>query len=407
LNEQQEHDHFTSDVIFMLAIAGLGFMVDVFDLALFGVVRIPSLSALGVKVAELLPAGVVLLNWQMAGMALGGLLWGVLGDKHGRRSVLLGSILLYSIANIANAFVNSVDAYAITRFFAGVGLAGEVGAAMTIAAEVTPRKFRTYGTAGVATFSTLGAVLASYCGQALPWRMAYLTAGAAGIALLLARFSLNETHLFLKTKTASVEGGSLSVLFSNRSRSLRLTRCVFAAAPVWFAIAVLVSFGPEISSHGAPTTLTVASCIFFSSIGESIGEISSGVVSQLMNSRRRTMYLFLCAGTAFALLLLNCPSNFYAPLCLPLLFCFGYWSVAITTTAEQFGTNLRATATSLVPNLVRASAIPITCLFSMLSQQVGARNAAIATGACCFIAAIISIHYMEETAGKNLDFIES
>lgn len=391
----------------MLAIAGLGFMVDVYDLTLFGVVRIPSLNDLGVKGAELLSAGVVLLNWQMAGMALGGVLWGALGDKYGRRSILLGSILLYSIANVANAFVNSVDNYSVARFFAGVGLAGEVGAAMTIAAEVTPRKFRAYGTAGVAFFSTLGAVLASYSGQCMPWRMAYLTAGAVGFALLLARFSLKETTLFLKTKTASIKGGSLNILFSSRARCLRLLRCVLAAAPVWFAIAVLVSFGPEISAQGKQTTLTVASCIFFSSIGESFGEICSGVVSQLLHSRRRTMYSFLAAGAAFALLILNCPTDLYAPLCLPLLFSFGYWSVAITTTAEQFGTNIRATATSLVPNLVRASAIPVTCLFSALSQKIGARNAAIATGACCFILAIISIHCMEETAGKELDFIES
>jgi MFS family permease len=407
LNDQSEQEHFSSDVIFMLAIAGLGFMVDVYDLAMFGVVRIKSLTSLGVSGPELLPAGVALLNWQMAGMALGGLLWGPLGDKHGRRSILLGSILLYSIANIANAFVNSFEAYAVTRFFAGIGLAGEVGAAMTIAAEVTPRKFRAYGTAAVATFSTLGAVLATYCGQILPWRTAYLTAGAAGIALLLARFSLKETGFFLQMKTESIERGSLRVLFSSRSRLFRLLRCVLAAAPIWFAIAVLVSFGPEIADHGATTTITVASCIFFSSIGESLGECFSGVVSQLMHSRRRAMYSFLAAGAACVLLLLNSPKDFYAPLCLPMLFFFGYWSVAMTTTAEQFGTNLRATATSLVPNLVRGSAIPMTSLFSLLSQNIGARNSAIVTGTCCFIAAAISIHFMEETEGKELDFLET
>ena len=391
----------------MLAIAGFGFLVDVYDLAVFGVVRIPSLTALGVSQAELLPAGVALLNWQMTGMALGGLIWGALGDKQGRRSVLLGSILLYSAANIANAFVSSVDSYSVARFFTGLGLAGEVGAAMTIAAEVTPRKYRAYGTAAVAAFSTLGAVLASYCGQVLPWRVAYLTAGAAGLLLLLARFSLKETDFFLKMKKVSIERNSLSIMFSDRSKFLRLLRCVIAAAPVWFGIAVLVAFGPEIAGDGAKTTVTVASCIFFSSIGESLGEFFSGIASHLMRSRRMAMYIFLGAGSACALLLVNCPPDFYAPMCLPLLFFLGYWSVAVTTTAEQFGTNLRATATSLVPNLVRAAAIPLTCLFSLMSSFVGPRYAAIITGACCLVAAVISIHCMEETAGKDLDFIET
>jgi putative MFS transporter len=407
LNDHSEHEHFSSDMIFMLAIAGLGSMVDIYDLATFGVVRIQSLSSLGVTGENLLSAGVTLLNWQMAGMALGGLLWGALGDKYGRRSVLLGSILLYSIATVANAFVNSVETYSMARFFTGLGLAGEVGAAMTIAAEVTPRKFRAYGTAGVATFSTLGAILATFSGQYLPWRTAYLTAGAAGFVLLLARFSLKETAFFLKMKTITIERNSVSILFSNRARLLRTWRCVLAAAPLWFAIAVLVSFGPEITSHGATTTLTVASCIFFGSIGESLGECISGVVSQLMHSRRRAMFCFLALGSICAFILLNCPANFYAQLCLPLSLFFGYWSVAMTTTAEQFGTNLRATATTLVPNLVRASAIPMTFMFSQLSTSIGARNAALITGGCCFIAAAISIYCMEETAGKDLDYIES
>jgi putative MFS transporter len=394
------HKNPSREVLFMLAVAGLGFMVDVYDMALFGVVRVQSLNTLGVTGAQALSAGVLLLNWQMAGMALGGMLWGVLGDKRGRRSILLGSIVLYSIANIANAFVNSVDTYAAARFFVGLGLAGEVGAAMTIAAEVTPKSVRAYGTAGVAAFSTLGAILASLLGNLLPWRMAYITAGAAGFGLLIARFSLKETAIFQRMQNESIERGSFRLLLSSRHR---MFRCVLAATPLWFALAVLISFAPEIAAN---PSITVAACIPFSAIGESIGEFLSGVVSQFLRSRRLTMFIFLAIGSAFVVPIVHCPANFYAPLCLPLLLFFGYWSVAVTTTAEQFGTNLRATATSLVPNLVRASAIPVTCLFTALASRFGPQNAALIVGAISCGSAALAICFMEETAGKELDFME-
>lgn len=401
---QEAHEKINRHVILMLAVAGLGFMVDVYDMALFGVVRVHSLTSLGVMGADALSAGVLLLNWQMAGMAIGGILWGALGDKRGRRTILLGSIILYSVANIANAFVNSVETYAAARFFVGIGLAGEVGAAMTIAAEVTPKAVRAYGTAGVAAFSTLGAILASVFGELLTWRVAYLSAGAAGFGLLLARFSLKETAIFERLQQASVERGSFRLLLSNRERVFRLIRCVLAAAPLWFALAVLVSFAPEIS---ASSSVTVAACIPFSSIGESTGEFVSGIVSQWLKSRRKTMFIFLAAGSTILLPILHCPANFYAPLCLPLLLFLGFWSVAITTTSEQFGTNLRATATSLVPNLVRATAIPMTCMFTFLTSKFGPQNSALMLGIFSFVTAALSIFLMEETAGKDLEFIET
>ena len=322
--QSNKHDEaperFTRDVFIMLALAGLGFMVDVYDMALFGVVRVQSLTSFGLTGNEALSAGVVLLNWQMAGMALGGILWGTLGDKRGRRSILLGSIVLYSLANVANSFVNSVETYAAARFLIGIGLAGEVGAAMTIAAEVTPKAKRAYGTAAVAAFSTLGAVLASVIGNLMPWRMAYLTAGAAGFGLLLARFSLKETSYFEKMQHTAVERGSFRMLLSNRGRVLRLIRCVLAAAPLWFALAVIVSFAPEISKDAS---VTVAACIPFSAIGESVGEFVSGTVSQLLKSRRKTMFAFLAIGSTIIVPIVHSPAKFYAPLCLPSALLFG------------------------------------------------------------------------------------
>jgi len=279
------------------------------------VVRVPSLLSIGVSQEELLAKGLFLLNMQMAGMIVGGVLWGILGDKRGRKSVLFGSILLYSIATLSNGFVNSLPLYAILRLLAGIGLAGEVGAAMTIAAEVTPKKYRAYGTAAVAGLGVAGELLASYVGGILPWRMAFITAGVGGLVLLLARMSMKETILFERAaRNASVERGNFMLLLMDKDKIMRVLRCSMAAVPLWFAV--------------------------------------------------------------------------------------------ITSTAEQFGTNLRSTATTLVPNMVRASTIPITLVFGLISSNLGTLNAALITGCLCFFGAAISIAFMDETFGKDLDFIE-
>lgn len=396
-----------SQLITMLVIAGLGFLVDVYDIVIFAVVRLPSLEALGVTKQDSLAAGVFLLNMQMFGMIVGGLLWGILGDKKGRKSVLFGSILLYSLANIANAFVTNLPMYWALRFLAGVGLAGEVGAAMTIAAEITPRQYRAYGTAVVAGLGVFGAVLASHIGGLLPWRLAFGTAGVAGLVLLLARMSMRETPLFSKIlSNERLERGSIRLLLSDRRRVWRLLRCVLAAVPLWFVIGVIVSFAPEILT-GSNCVVSVASIALSYSFGETAGEVLSGVLSQMVRSRKLAMFIFVTGALIFATLVLKGPPQFYGLLCLPLGFYLGYWSVLVTSTAEQFGTNLRSTATTLVPNLVRASAIPITLLFSALSPIYGPVASAMVTGGLCFLGALISIALMEETFAKDLDFLEA
>ena len=242
-----------AELVPVLLIAGLGFLVDVYDLVLFAVVRMPSLVSLGIPLSQSLATGVFLLNLQMAGMITGGFLWGILGDKQGRKSALFGSILLYSLATVLNGFVTSVPAYAILRFLAGVGLAGEVGAALTIAAEVTPRKYRAYGTAAVTGLGVFGAILASLVGGILQWRVAFITAGLAGIFLLFARMSMKETSLFVRiSHDRSVKRGSLGLLLLNKERALRLLRCVLAATPLWFVFGVLVSFVQRFVGHRVP-----------------------------------------------------------------------------------------------------------------------------------------------------------
>jgi MFS family permease len=402
---QATQDLPVSQIIPILLIAGLGFLVDVYDIVLFAVVRIPSLESLGVAAQSSLATGVFLLNMQMAGMIVGGILWGILGDKQGRKSVLFGSILLYSLANLANGFVTGVPMYCFLRFLAGVGLAGEVGAAMTIAAEVTPRQHRAYGTAAVAGLGVFGAVLASFVGGILPWRIAFITAGMVGLLLLLARMTMKETPLFSKIMDDHrLERGNIR-LFFQKDRALKLVRCVFAAVPLWFVVGVIVSFAPEL--HRGTLAVSVAAVALFYSFGETFGEVASGILSQILRSRKRAMLIFVFGALVCAALVLNGPRQLYGLLCLPLGFFIGYWSVVVTSTAEQFGTNLRSTATTLVPNLVRASAIPITVLFSHLSSMCAPITAAMITGGLCFIGAVVSIILMDETFGKDIDFVET
>jgi MFS family permease len=393
----------------MLMIAGLGFMVDVYDVIIFAVVRISSLQSLGVPKEQLLSTGVFLLNMQLTGMVIGGVIWGVLGDKKGRRAALFGSIILYSIANLFNAGVQHVEVYAFLRFLAGIGLAGEIGAAMTIAAEVTPAKYRAYGTAVVAGMGVFGSIIASAVGDLMPWRVAFLTCGLIGTVLLFVRLHMKETAHFDKIKNEkNVQRGSLRLLFSSRDRVLRATRCVLAAVPIWFVFGVLVSFAPEVDgSHGATGTISIAQVALSYSFGETTGEVCSGIVSQLLKSRRKAMLLFVSGSTLCTIILFAAPASLYAWICFPLGIFVGVWSVVVTSAAEQFGTNLRSTATTLIPNMVRASVIPITTAFSYLSPYIGASKAACLIGMLCYALAFLSISQMKETFGQDLDFLET
>ncbi len=398
------------EIVPMLLIAGFGFLVDVYDLVVFSVVRISSLTSLGIPAKQLLQSGILLLNLQMAGMMIGGFIWGVIGDKYGRKTALFGSILMYSTATLLNGLVTTLPVYALLRIFSGIGLAGEVGAAMTIAAEVTPPKYRAYGTALVAGLGTSGAILASYVASFAPWRMVFLTGGLLGLLLLLARLTLKEPPLFSKIETdTSIQRGSIKLLLTNKKRCWCLIRCVLAAVPLWFVLGVMVAFAPEVCKSIDQQTMcvSVAAVTIAYAIGETLGEIGSGIVSQFLHSRRMVMFLFLFAAMTLTLIALHSPPLLYRLLCIPLGFSVGYWSVVITTTAEQFGTNLRATATTLVPNLVRASVIPLTLLFSLLATRFSASTSALIVGTFCFVGALISIFFMEETFGKELDFIES
>lgn len=389
----------------------LGYFVDIYDLLLFSIVRIPSLQGIGVAPADLLGTGVLLLNAQMAGLLVGGLLWGVLGDKRGRVSVLFGSIALYSVANLANAFVTDVGTYAALRFLAGVGLAGELGAAITLVSEVMTKEHRGYGTAIVAGVGILGAVAAGAVGAVLPWQQAYLVGGVLGLGLLVLRYKLRESGMYASTARAEdVRRGDLRLLFGSRRRAMTYARCILIGVPLWFVIGILITFSPELSRDlGVTGPIAAGTAVAVSYAGLSLGDVGSGFLSQRVRSRWWVLLGFtaLMAALVFAYFLARgvSPGAFYA-LCFALGVGAGYWAVFVTNAAEQFGTNLRATVATTVPNFVRGSVVPLTLAFQALAASLGLARAALAVGAATFLLALWALRGLDETYGKDLDYLD-
>lgn len=393
-----------------ILVAALGYFVDIYDLILFSVVRVPSLTALGVSGGALLESGVLLLNMQMAGMLVGGIAWGVMGDRRGRLSVLFGSILLYSIANIANAFVQDVSTYAALRFVAGVGLAGELGAGITLVSEILPKEVRGYGTTIVASVGVMGAVVAVLVGDAFDWRIAYMVGGVMGLALLVLRIGVFESGLFEGVKQTTVARGNFFALFANPARTRRYLSVVLVGLPIWYVIGILITFAPEIGTAvGVTSAPTAARAVLFAYLGLTAGDIASGLLSQWMRSRKRALGLFLGMTTA-CILVYFAPfakslGLFYA-ICFGLGVSIGYWAVFVTVASEQFGTNLRATATTTAPNFVRGAVVPVTLLFQALRAPLGISLAGLAVGLLTVTIAATALWGLEETFGRDLDFLE-
>jgi predicted MFS family arabinose efflux permease len=390
-------------------VAALGYFVDVYDLLLFNIVRVPSLQDLGLTDVEVSTIGAKVYNWQQAGLLIGGFLWGIWGDKAGRRSVLFGSIITYSIANLLCGFVQSVETYIILRFLAGLGLAGELGAGITLVAEILPKELRGYGTALVAGVGLAGAIAAFFTVSLFDWRSAYFIGGGMGIVLLFLRFNVLESHLFIKHNSIPSKRGQWWTLFSNPSRFLRYLRCMGIAFPTYLVIGIYATFGNEIAISLGIENVTAGNCIVFTYIGVVTGDLLSGVISQLLRSRKLAIGGMIGMTGLGTLLLLSgwiqTSTALYA--CYTWLgFSIGYIAMFLTTTAEQFGTNLRATVTTSIANNVRATTLLTLPLFQYLKLPFGTLNSALIVGILCFTIAIISLWKMEETFGKDLDFQE-
>jgi MFS family permease len=391
-------------------VAALGYFVDIYDLLLFSIVRITSLKSLGVPDDQLLSQGIYLINSQMAGLLAGGIIWGIMGDKRGRLSVLFGSILLYSLANIANGFVTTVDQYAVLRFIAGIGLAGELGAGVTLVSESLPNRLRGYGTTIVATVGLFGAVAANFVARQFDWQTSYFIGGGLGLILLVTRVSVMESGIFLKVKEQTKDRGNFLKIFTNRNRFSRFVSCILIGLPIWFVIGILITFSHELApAIGITNPIVVGDAVMFSYLGLAAGDLSSGLLSQWFRSRKKIVLLFILLTMAFVLLYLFTPikslSSFYLN-CFFLGFGVGYWALFVTIAAEQFGTNLRSTVATAAPNLIRGTVVPLTIAFEFLRLKIGIIPSALVVGTTTILISLVAIRLLDETFGKDLNFLE-
>jgi len=391
-------------------VAALGYLVDMYDLFLFNIVRVPSLKSLGLVDDQLLKTGIWLLNLQMAGMLIGGMFWGILGDKKGRLSVLFGSILIYSLANIGNGLVNSVEGYAVLRFLAGFGLAGELGVGVTLVVEILPKSIRGYGTTLVATMGVFGALLAFLIVHFFAWRASYFIGGGLGLLLMALRLRVFESGIFLQMKETNTRRGDLGMLFSSKTRLLKYVTCIIMGAPIWFVVGILITLSPELGkAMQLDEPVDAGRAVLFVFASQVAGNLVSGFFSQYLQSRKKVIFIFMGGSLLFALTLLLGPikhASEYYILCLCLGFCSGYWTLFITVAAELFGSNLRATVATTVPNFVRATIIPLSSLFIVLKNYTGTLSAALITGLLTYSLGMIALVFLEETFKKDMNYIE-
>jgi MFS family permease len=390
-------------------VASLGYFVDIYDLILFGIVRIPSLKEMGLSPAEITTVGADILNMQMAGMLIGGILWGVLGDKKGRLSVLLGSIILYSAANFLNGFVQDVNSYMALRFIAGIGLAGELGAGVTLVAEILPKEIRGYGTMMIATVGVTGAVAANFIAQHFDWRTAYIIGGVLGFALLLLRVGILESAIFKNLKEKNIKRGNFFSLFTDKQLFAKYSKSIIIGLPLWYCVGILILFSPEFAKEFGISGVNAGNAIMLCYIGLTVGDFGSGYISQKIKSRKIAIAGFMLSALVLSIMygtLSGASSTMFYLVCFLIGVSCGYWALFITVAAEQFGTNIRSTAASTVPNFVRGMVVPMSAGFIALKPSFGLLGAAAIVGALVFAAGLIALWKLEETFHKDLDYIE-
>ncbi len=423
--------HSNRKIIAIVVVAALGYFVDIYDLVLFGVIKAESLKQIMIGTSPALQAatGKFLFNMQMIGMLIGGVIWGVLGDKRGRLQVLFGSILLYSLANIANAFVSDISTYAVIRIIAGIGLAGELGAGITLVSEMMSKEKRGYGTMIIVTFGALGAVFASLVGskgdyfsqiifnltnfQLASWQVAYIIGGLMGFTLLFLRIGTIEPHYFKAIKSKNeIKKGSFKLIFSSKPNRIKYLHCILIGIPIWFIIGLIImnskdDFGPWVGLKNIEN----GTAVMYAYIGLSFGDLISGLLSQVLKSRKKVVFLYLSFTAILTLVFLFFGKGMTATTYY--FFCFllgtgtGYWAIFVTIAAEQFGTNIRSTAANTIPNFVRGSVNVIMLLFSLLlASQLSVGISAFFIGAFFIGLAFYSLSQLKETFGKELDYIE-
>lgn len=401
-----------------VVVAALGYFVDIYDLLLFTIVREPSLAGIGIQLTDsvqVIAASTKIINWQMVGLLIGGVLWGTIGDKKGRLSVLFGSIALYSIANFATGFVQTVDQYAWARFIAGIGLAGELGAGITLVSELLPKEKRGVGTSLVAGIGLFGAVFAYFVYKLTnDWRLCYMIGGGLGIGLLLLRISVTESGMFHSLKEqVGIQKGNFFMFFNNKKRFKKYLLAILIGLPTWYVIGILVNLSNRFAGalYGE-NKIESGRAIMFAYVGIAIGDILIGLISQYFKSRKKALlsfYLLCIACLLFFYSSLNNSDSSMYFICGMLGFSTGFWAIFVTMGAEQFGTNLRATAATTIPNMVRGALPLINLMFLNLFQQNWGWSliqSGIITGIIIMCITLIAFYFTEETFHKDLDFVE-
>jgi putative MFS transporter len=398
------------NVTLLVIVAALGYFVDIYDLLIFSIVRVESLRDIGIAEQDMRHLGEYVMNMQMAGLLLGGLLWGIIGDRFGRIKVLFGSILLYSIANVANGFVQDIHSYAIIRFIAGIGLAGELGAGITLVSETMSREKRGYGTMVVAVIGVLGAVAANIVHGMFAWRTAYFVGGGLGFMLLLLRVGTFESGMYESVLSKNVQKGNIAMLFKDRKRLFKYLHCIAIGLPLWYIVGILIALSPEFGKAlNATGPIAAGQAIMFAYIGISAGDVLAGLLAQITKSRRLVILVFTLMSVGTSVFYLNSygisPASF-STLAFVMGLGVGYWATFVTIASEQFGTNLRATVTTTVPNFVRGALIPITLLFEYFVRLTNLITAAYIMLAIVVGIALFSLSRLKETFSKDLDYVE-
>ena len=403
-----------SNAIFNITVlvAALGYFVDIYDLLLFQIVRVDSLKEMGLTPALIKSKGEFIINVQMIGLLIGGVIWGIMGDKKGRLSVLFGSIVLYSIANILNGFVQTPNQYALTRFMAGIGLAGELGAGITLVSELVSKEKRGLSTSFVAGIGLTGAVVAYFISQNFNWRICYFIGGGLGFCLLLLRISVFESGMFTKIKTQAVQRGNFWMFFNNKNRFKKYVLAILIGLPTWFVIGILVAFSNDFgTAFGLSEEVLPKKSTMFAYVGIAVADVLAGFVSHWLRSRKKALFIFYIFTMISMVFYFNFQSGTAAGMyviCAALGFSTGFWAIFVTMAAEQFGTNLRATAATTVPNMVRGALPLMFVLFKGLQSATGNYiTAGWITGAIVMAISLTAAWFTDETFGKDLNYVES
>lgn len=398
------------NIILLVIVAALGYFVDIYDLVIFSIVRLQSFKEIGVAPENMRTEGEFVLNMQMGGLLIGGIFWGIIGDKYGRIRVLFGSILLYSVANFLNGFVTSIETYGLVRFFAGIGLAGELGAGITLVSETMSKNNRGYGTMIVAVIGLFGAAIAATVAAHFSWQSAYFVGGGLGFLLLLLRAGTFESGMYKEAKHSKASRGNILILFNNRKRFFKYLYCILIGAPLWYVVGILVTQAPEIGKAlQATTVLSAGTGILYTYFGIAAGDLFAGLLAQFIRSRKITMMFFHILSLISVFVYLQATHitpNQFIWLCLFMGFTCGYWATFVTIASEQFGTNIRATVTTTVPNFVRGALIPITYIFEFFVTRYGIISSARMMMVALIIIAFFSVNQLKESFGKDLDYLE-